>query len=148
MLPAALYLVATPRFRLVGFVPVVCLLLAARAVRSNQARLGRVFVVASVVVWSAMGSMLVFPLVLHLFVAGAAIGLVAPGQLNWKAAVYILVGIAGAFVGALSFGDAPLLMQYPSLNPSTLSVVAAVVFVTVVRVMDMRVLRHSPHAND
>jgi hypothetical protein len=40
MLPASLYLTATPRFRYVGFLPVACLLLAAHAVRRG-ARLPR-----------------------------------------------------------------------------------------------------------
>ena len=55
--------------------------------------------------------------------------------------VYLPVGIAGAFIGALlSFGDTPLLMRYPVLNPSTLSVLAAVVSVTVVRLVDTRII--------
>ena len=149
MLPASLYLAAAPRFPFVGFVPVVCLLVAARAMSWKRVWLGWWFVAAGVVFWSAVASMLVFPLVLHLCIAGATIGLVALGQLNWKAGVYIPVGIVGAFVGALlSFGDAPLLMRYPFLNPSTLSVLATIVFVTVVRVMDKSVFRRSRRAND
>ena len=41
MLPASLYLTATPRFQHVGFVPVACLLLAAYAVRRACRVLGQ-----------------------------------------------------------------------------------------------------------
>ena len=52
-------------------------------------------------------------------------------------------GSLGAFVGALlSFGDAPFLMRHPSLNPWTLSVLAAVLLVTALGVVDKRVFRH------
>lgn len=145
MFPAALYLAATPRFRLIGVVPVVCLLVAAWAVRKHWTGLGRVLVAASVVFWTVVASTLVFPLVLHLVVAGAAIGFVAAGPLNWKTAVYIPASIVGAFVGAfLSFGDAPLLMRYPHLNPWTLSVLAAVVVVTGLRLVEKRFDRKHP----
>ena len=147
MLPAALYLAATPRFRFIGLVPVVSLLLAAWALRWQRDQIGRVLVASSVVFWSVVGSMLVFPLVLHLVVAGVVIplaglgGLAPYGQRRWRAVVYITVGIAGAFIGALlSFGDEPLLMRNPALNPSTLSVLAAVVLVTFVRLVDGRII--------
>ena len=75
--------------------------------------------------------------------AGAAIGLVAARHLSWKVAVYVPIGIVGAFVGALlSFGDAPLLMRYPYLNPWTLSVMAAVLLVTALGVADRKVFGH------
>ena len=146
MLPAALYLAATPRFRFIGLVPVVSLFLAAWALRREKYQIGRVLVAAGVVFWSVVGSMLVFPLVLHLVVVGVVIalaglgGFATHGQRRWRAAVYIPVSIAGAFIGALlSFGDTPLLMRYSVLNPSTLSVLAAVVSVTVVRLVARRI---------
>ena len=84
---------------------------------------------------------------LHLLVSGVVIalaglgGFATQGQRRWRAVVYIPVSIAGAFIGALlSFGDTPLLMRYPVLNPSTLSVLAAVVSVTVVRLVDRRII--------
>ena len=139
MLPAALYLAATPRFEFIGFVPVVCVLLAAQAVRWNRVWLGSLLVAASVIFWSTLASMLVAPLVLHLLVAGAAIGFVASRPVSWKALIYVPVGIVAAFVGALlSFGDAPLLMRYPVLNPWTLSVLSAVIVVAVVRVVELQ----------
>lgn len=144
MFPAALYLTATPRFRFVGFVPVVCVLLAAEVVRRNQVWLGSVLIAASIIFWSALASMLVAPLVLHLLVTGAAVGVVASRPVSWKALIYVPVGIVGAFVGALlSFGDAPLLMRYPFLNPWTLSVLSAVIVVAVVRVPAGRLSRSS-----
>ena len=81
--------------------------------------------------------MLFLPILLHVLVAGAAIGLVAARRLSWKIVVYVPVGIVGALVGALlSFGDAPLLMRCPYLNPGTFSVVAALLFVTALGVAD------------
>ena len=44
MLPAALYLAATPRFRFIGLVPVVSLFLAAWALRREKYQIGRVLV--------------------------------------------------------------------------------------------------------
>ena len=79
MLPAALYLAATPRFRFIGLVPVVSLFLAAWALRWERDQVGRVLVAAGVVFWSVVGSMLVFPLVLHLVVTGAVIALAGLG---------------------------------------------------------------------
>ena len=149
MLPAALYLMATPRFRFIGFVPVVCVLLGAQAVRWNRVWLGSVLVAASVIFWSALASMLVTPLVLHLLVAGAAIGFVASRPVSWKALIYVPGGIVGAFVGALlSFGDAPLLMRYPFLNPWTLSVLSAVIVVAVVRVVEKNAFGRLHRSND
>ena len=62
MLPASLYLTATPRFRYVGFVPVACLLLGAYAVRQDTVWIGRFLVVVGVVFWSVVASMLYFPI--------------------------------------------------------------------------------------
>ena len=60
----------------------------------------------------------------------------------------VLIGIVGAFVGALlSFGDAPFLMRHPYLNPWTLSVLGAVLLVTVLGVVDENVFRRSRHAH-
>ncbi len=140
VLPASGYLTATPRFQYVGWVPVACLLLAAYAVRRGKVWIAGLLVAAGVIFWSVVASMLSFPILLHVLVAGAAIGLVAAGHLTWKVAVYVPIGILGAFVGALlSFGDAPLLMRYPYLNPWTLSVMAAVLLVTALRVADRSV---------
>ncbi len=140
VLPASLYLTATPRFQYVGGVPVACLLLAAHAVRWDKVWIGGLLVAAGVIFWSVVASMLSFPILLHVLVAGAAIGLVAARHLSWKVAVYVPIGIVGAFVGALlSFGDAPLLMRYPYLNPWTLSVMAAVLLVTALGVADRKV---------
>lgn len=84
--------------------------------------------------------MLAFPILLHVLVAGAAIGFVAARHVGWKVLVYVPIGIVGAFVGALlSFGDAPFLIRYPVLNPWTLSVLAAVLFVTPLGVVDEKV---------
>ena len=97
-------------------------------------------VAGAVVFWSVVASMLSFPILVHVVVAGAAVGIVAARHVSWKVAVYAPVGIVGAFIGAvLSFGDAPLLMRYPSLNPWTLSVLAAVLLVTVLAVVDAKV---------
>ena len=140
MLPASLYLTATPRFQYVGFVPVACLLLVAYAVRRDRVWIGRLLVAAGVVFWSVVASMLSFPILLHVLVAGGAIGFVAARHVSWKVLVYVPIGIAGAFVGALlSFGDAPFLMRHPSLNPWTLSVMAAVLLVTALAVVDEKV---------
>ena len=117
MLPASLYLTATPRFRF-----------------------GGLLVAAGVVFWSVVASMLSFPILLHGLVAGTAIGIVAARRLSWKMLVYVPVGIVGAFAGALlTFGDAPFLMRHPSLNPWTASVLAAALLVTALAVVDKRV---------
>ena len=140
MLPASLYLTATPRFQYVGPVSVACVLLVAYAVRRDRVWIGGQLIAAAVIFWSAVASMLSFPILVHVVVAGAAIGIVAAQHVSWKMAVYAPVGIVGAFIGAvLSFGDAPLLMRYPSLNPWTLSVLAAVLFVTALAVADAKV---------
>ena len=143
MLPISLYLTATPRFQYVGFVPVACLLLAACAVRRNRVWPGGLLVAGGVFFWSVVAEMLYFPILVHVLVRGTAIGIVAARRLSWKVAMYVPVGIGGAFVGALlSFGDAPFLMRHPILNPWTLSVLAAALFVTALRVVDKRVFRH------
>ena len=112
MLPASLYLTATPQFQYVGWVPVACLLLVAYAVRRDRVWIGGLLVAGAVVFWSVVASMLAFPTLVHVVVAGAAIGIVAARHVSWKVAVYAPVGIVGAFIGALlSFGDAPLLMR-------------------------------------
>lgn len=49
VLPASLYLTATPRFQYVGFVPVACLLLAAHAVRRDRVWIGGWLVAGGVV---------------------------------------------------------------------------------------------------
>jgi hypothetical protein len=118
LLPASLYLTATPRFRFVGLVPVACLLLGSYAVRRDRVRIGGLLIAGAVVFWSVVASMLAFPILFHVLVAGTAIGFVAARRLSWKLVVYVPVGIVGAFVGALlTFGDAPLLMRHSSLNP-------------------------------
>lgn len=142
MLPAALYLTATPRFQYVGFVPVACLLLAAHALRRERVWLGGLWVAGGLVLWSVMASILALTIGLHVLVAGGAIGLVAARRLSWKLVFYIPVGVAGALVGAmLSFGDAPFLMRHPSLNPWTLSVMAAVLATTAVGLVDEKLSR-------
>ena len=71
------------------------------------------------------------------------------GAFSWKVLVYVSIGIIGAFVGALlSFGDALFLMRYPYLNPWTLSVLGAVLLVTVLGVVDENVFRRPRHAHD
>ena len=146
MLPASLYLTATPRFQYVGFIPMACLLLAAYAVRRDRVWIGGVLVAGGVVFWSVVASMLSFPILLHVLVAGGAIGFVAARHVTWKVLVYVPVGIGGALVGAfLTFGDAPFLMRHPSLNPWTSSVTGAVLLVTLLAVVDERVFgRRSP----
>jgi hypothetical protein len=144
MLPASLYLTATPRFRYVGFLPVACLLLAAHAVRRDRAWIGGLLVAGGAVFWSAVASMVSFPILLHVLVAGGAIGFVAARHVSWKVLVYVPIGIAGAFVGALlSFGDAPFLMRHPSLNPWTLSVVAALLLVMALALVDKKVFEET-----
>ena len=59
MLPASLYLTATPRFQYVGFVPVVCLLMAACAVQRDKVWIGGLLVAAGVVFWSVVASTVV-----------------------------------------------------------------------------------------
>ena len=141
MLPASLYLTATPRFHYVGLVPVACLVLAAYVVRRDKVWLSGLLVAVGVIFWSVVASMLSFPILVHVLVAGTAIGLVAARRLSWKMLVYVPVGIVGAFVGALlTFGDAPFLMRHhPSLNLWTVSVLAAVCFVTALAVVDRKV---------
>jgi hypothetical protein len=140
MVPASLYLTAAPRFRYVGFVPVACLLLAAHAVRRNKVWIGQLLVAGGAVFWSAVASMLFFPIWLHILLAGGTIGFVATRHVNWKLLVYVPFGIGGAFVGALlGFGDAPFLMRHPFLNPWTLSVLAALLLVTALAVIDEKV---------
>ncbi len=139
MLPASLYLAVTPQFHYVGFVPVVCLLLAAQAVRRDRVWIAGLLVAGGAVSWSVVASLLSFPILLHVLVAGGAIGFVAMRHINWKVMIYVPTGIAGAFVGSLlSFGDAPFLMRHPYLNPWTLSVTAAALLVTALTVVDKR----------
>ncbi len=57
MLPASLYLTATPRFGFVGFVSFVCLLLAAHAMRRNNVWVGALLVATGVIFWSVLASM-------------------------------------------------------------------------------------------
>ena len=117
-----------------------CLLLAAYAVRRDQ---GVVLVAGGVVFWSVVAPMLAFPILFHVLVAGTAIGIVAARRLSWKVLVYVPVGIVVAFaVALLTFGDAPFLMRHPSLNPCTLSVLAAVLLVTALWVVHKRVFRN------
>ena len=140
LLPASLYLTATPRFQFVGWVPVACLLLAAYAVRRDRVWVAGLLVACGVIFWSVVASMLSFPILFHLLVAGTAIGLVAARRLSWKMLVYVPVGIVGAFVGALlTFGDAPFLMRHPSLNPWTVSVMGAALLVTALAVLEVKV---------
>ena len=140
LLPASLYLTATPRFQFVGLVPVACLLVGAYALQRNRTWIAGVLVAGAVVFWSVVASMLSFPILFHVLVAGTTIGLVAARRLSWKVLVYIPVGIIGAFIGALlTFGDAPFLMRHPSLNPWTVSVLAAACLVTALAVADRKV---------
>jgi hypothetical protein len=102
-------------------------------------------VAGGVILWSVAASMLSFPILLHVLVAGGAIGFVAARHASWKLLVYVPIGIAGALVGALlSFGDAPFLVRHPFLNPWTLSVTAAVLFVTVLAAVDVSRHRRQP----
>ena len=59
VLPASLYLTATPRFQYVAFVPVVCLLMAAYAVPRHKVWSGGLLVAAGVVFWSVVASTVV-----------------------------------------------------------------------------------------
>ena len=143
MLPASLYLTATPRFQYVGFVPVACLLLAAYAVRRDRVWPGGLLVAGGVVFWSVVAPMLAFPILFHVLVGGhrhrdrgrAAPQLEGAGLRPGRDRR----GFAGAL---LTFGDAPFLMRHPSLNPCTLSVLAAVLLVTALGVVDKRVFRN------
>ena len=140
VLPASLYLAATPRFQYVGFIPVACLFLGAYAVRRGKAWSGRLSVAVAVIFSSVVAYLVSFPILLHVVVAGAAIGIVAAGHVRWMVAVYVPIGILGAFVGALlSFGDAPFLIRYPYLNPWTLSILGAMIFVTLLGMVDAKV---------
>lgn len=141
MLPASLYLAATPQFHYVACIPALCLLLAGYALRRNRVWIGGSLVAVAVIFWSVVGSMLAFPILLHVIVAGAAIGLVGAHGPGRKTMLYIGVGIIGAFVGAfLGFGDTPLFMRAPHLNSWTLSVVAAVLFTAALWIVDETVL--------
>ena len=143
LLPASLYLTATPRFQFVGFVPVVCLLVGAYALQRNRTWIAGALVAGGVLFWSVVASMLSFPILFHVLVAGTAIGLVAARRLSWRVLVYVPVGIVVAFVGALlTFGDAPFLMRHSSFNPWTVSVMAAACLVTALAVVDRKVFGH------
>ena len=137
VLPASLYLTATPRFRFVGFLPVPFLLLARNAIRRQSDWLGTGLVVATVLFLSWVASIVGLPILVHLLVVGAASGVVAARRVGWWLPVYMVVGLVGAFGAALlSFGDAPFLLRHSYLNPWTLSVAGAALLVTVIRAVE------------
>ncbi len=61
LLPASLYLTATPRFQNVGCVPVACVAVAALALRRDEVWIGRCLVAGGVVFWSVVAWMLTVP---------------------------------------------------------------------------------------
>jgi len=71
-------------------------------------------------------------LILLILATGLVVG-ICPGLLKLDkmfSASNIVIGIAGAFVGALlGFGDAPLFLRYPVLNEKTLMVAVSFLFV-------------------
>jgi uncharacterized membrane protein YeaQ/YmgE (transglycosylase-associated protein family) len=71
-------------------------------------------------------------LILLILATGIVVGIL-PGLLKLDKALSItniVVGLAGAFVGAfLGFGDAPLLLKYPLLNEVTLMVAVSLLSV-------------------
>jgi len=71
-------------------------------------------------------------LILLILTTGIVVGIL-PGLLKLDKVLSItniVVGLAGAFVGAfLGFGDAPFLLKYPLLNEVTLMVAVSLLFV-------------------
>ena len=99
----------------------------------------RLLVLGAVVIWSAVASMLAAPIVGHIVGVGTSIGVLMARRIDWKLVCYTPVGVVGALVGALlSFGDAPVLMRYPVLNPWTLSIVGALLLAATMRMLDQR----------
>ena len=139
VLPASLYLTATPRFQGVGLLPLVFLVLAAYAVRRQIIWVGGLLVTGTVLFLSWVASIVYVPILIHVLVVGAAAGVVAARRVGWRLPIYVVIGIVGAFSLALpSFGDAPFLMRHSYLNPWTLSVAGAALLVTVTRAVDKR----------
>ena len=137
VLPASLYLTATPRFQYVGLLPPVFLLLAAYAVRRQTVWVGVLLVTGTVLFLSWVASIVYVPILIHLLVVGAVAGVIAARRVGWWLPVYVAVGLIGAFSFALAaFGDVPFLMRHSYLNPWTLSVVGAVLLVTVARAVE------------
>jgi len=73
-------------------------------------------------------------LIIFILVTGILVG-IFPGLLKLDkifSIINIVVGIAGAFVGAFfGFGDAPLFLKYPFLNEITLMVAVSFLFVII-----------------
>jgi hypothetical protein len=71
-------------------------------------------------------------MILLILVTGIATGLL-PGIFGLErllSITNILVGIAGALIGALlGFGDVPLLLEYPFLNEKSLMIAVSLLFV-------------------
>lgn len=71
-------------------------------------------------------------MILLILTTGIVVGIL-PGLLKLDKVLSItniVVGLAGAFVGAfLGFGDAPFLLKYPLLNEVTLMVAVSLLFV-------------------
>ena len=90
-------------------------------------------------------------LLFYLLVVGSTVGAIAAGKPGVRMAVYVTIGVIGAFMGAfLAFGDAPFLMRYPLLNELTVSLVdwqltvsliMSVLLVTVARALERKVRR-------
>ncbi|MDP6580957.1 MAG: hypothetical protein QF681_09895 [Vicinamibacterales bacterium] len=140
LMPASLFLTATPRLRFVGFLPVLFLLVARHAVQRHASLVAAGFVIATVLFLSWVASIVGVPILIHLLVVGAACGVVAARRVGWWLPVYIVVGLVGAFAAALlSFGDAPFLMRHSYLNPWTLSVVGAALLVSAARAVESTV---------
>ena len=69
-------------------------------------------------------------LALYVLVVGAVVGAI-PSRGNPRLALlYVPVAFLGALLGAFAaFGDAPLLLRYPFLNPFTLALLGSALFV-------------------
>lgn len=81
-------------------------------------------------------------LLFYLLVVGSTVGAIAAGKPGVRMAVYVTIGVIGAFMGAfLAFGDAPFLMRYPLLNELTVSLIMSVLLVTVARALERKVRR-------
>ena len=59
-----------------------------------------------------------------------------------RSIIYILIGMAGAFLGAfLGFGDAPFMMQNPIFNTMVLLLLGSLILLTVVMLIDKKITK-------
>lgn len=83
-------------------------------------------------------------LLLYLLAIGVIVGVLASPKPRASRLGYVATGIVGAFIGAfLTFGDVPFLLRHPILNPFTVSVIAAVLLVGLVRVIARKISKPS-----